>query len=79
MPTLTAIGNRLRRLSQDLAFSVGQSHSVRVWAGCRHCGTKTRQVARPVNGYYHCLQCGEDPNASSVPESADPDPAVAVR
>lgn len=63
MHTLVSIGNKLRHLSQRLAFSIGQAHHVRVWADCRHCGTKTRQVARPVNGYYHCLQCDGDPNA----------------
>lgn len=65
MLTLTAIGHQFRRLSRRLAVSVARPHHVRVWAGCRHCDTKTRQVARPINGYYHCLQCDGDPNAAA--------------
>ncbi len=61
MLTLTGIGTQLRRL-QRLAFSIGRPHHMRVWSNCRHCGTKTRQGARPIDGYYHCLQCGRNPN-----------------
>ena len=70
MHTLTSIGNKLRHLSQRLAVSMGQSHHVRVWADCRHCGTKTRQVARSVDGYYRCLQCDGDPNAAAAAPDA---------
>lgn len=65
MFTLTGITDHVRRLSQKLAVSIGQSHHVQVWRTCRHCGTKTRQVARSVSGFYQCLECDQDPNALS--------------
>ena len=67
MLTLSGVTERFRRISQHLTFLGGQSHHVRVWADCRHCDTKTRQVARPINGYYRCLQCDQNPNA--LPEA----------
>jgi len=47
--------------AKRLPTSMPTVHHLVIRKRCPYCGTDTRWVARAVEGYYRCLECGRDP------------------
>lgn len=59
----------IRTLLQALASAMGPAHYSNTRGLCPHCTANTTWAVRPLNGYYRCLQCGNNPlDASQPPE-----------
>jgi ribosomal protein L37AE/L43A len=61
MTTRTRIEQNIRALTQNLSDAVGRDHYATTRDTCPHCETDTLWVARPLNGFYRCQRCGNDP------------------
>lgn len=67
---------RYKRIGQDLASAMAQSHHTRAEGMCPHCETKTVWAVRALNGFFRCMRCGKNPLGTS--RSTDRDEVVSV-
>ncbi|WP_022834343.1 hypothetical protein [Salisaeta longa] len=61
---------RLRNEYLAVANNAHQHHA-KVWDYCPHCEEKTPWMARVLNGYFRCLQCGKNPLHHPAAHEAD--------
>jgi len=71
MTTTQRFITRYKRLGQDLASAMAQSHHTRAQGECPHCKTNTVWAVRALNGFFRCMRCGKNPLDAS--RSADRD------
>lgn len=71
MTLLKRMARRYKKLGQDLALSMAQSHHARVDGHCRRCEARTLWIARPLSGHVRCLRCGHSPFDGARPRGED--------